>query len=211
MKQLHSEDAVAEVVDADVRGALRGVLYGSRPESPPQLEAPPYLVPRSTSLRVRRATEADAHALAPRLCDADYAKAKASQDQEPLTMLRRLVRARACYSVDLSGTVVTLCGAIDLPGFFGAVGCPFRMSSEDIRLRPVEFLRVIRVLVDATSRAYPLLYGFTRARYKQNVRWLELAGFRPRLLFRDEFGELFTSYCFPGLTTTDEKSAHTAS
>lgn len=124
---------------------------------------------------IRRATEADAVELAPRMREDDAREVMASSGRAPLDALHESLRVSLwSWSLVIEGRVVAIWGVAS--GDSGEVGYPWLLTSDLVERHKREFLELSPVVVRVLLRTFPVLVNYVDARYRRAIRWLERLG-----------------------------------
>lgn len=126
---------------------------------------------------VRRATEADAVYLAPRLREADVEEiAAAGGGKTPLVALLEGVQASVpCFTmVNPEGNPCGMFGVVPAGAYWGRV---WMLAGSDVERWPVTFLKRCRQWVRMMNILYPLLFNVVYTKNTLHVKWLKWCGF----------------------------------
>jgi hypothetical protein len=151
--------------------------------------------------QIRRATEADAISLAPRLREADLEELQASGDHDPEESLLLGVREGDCYvCADIeSGLPHVIFGTMETEVPFK--GLIWMMASPALKTYWIQLLRDTRPVIDNLRGHYKILTNAVYAKNTVHIRWLRWAGFTFLREFKVE-GNSF--YEFAKLTPTGD-------
>ena len=147
---------------------------------------------------VVKATEEDAHLLAPKLRDEDLVEVIA-QGHQPLEALLNAFNPDVTKNSEVWSIVEIEDGKENVIGMFGSCDAPYdylpnygiawMLSSPELEEYNKSFLRYCRKWVDTLQERYEVLYNLIHCQNSQGMRWLQWCGFEVKTQRKFGVGE----------------------
>ena len=133
---------------------------------------------------IRKATQADAQAMAPKLRRADYEELMHSTGgKKPVEALIDSIEAsEASWAVEYKGHAVAIYG-IGEHKVHPNVGVPWLLSTDELDVIWKPFLKGSREVIELFSEWYPVLTNAVDINHTKAQAWLEWLGFEPDISF----------------------------